>query len=49
VDGSGQVLTTIFAATTGGGAPAGYGVPDDIVAGALEEAGEPVGTGPCAA
>jgi S1-C subfamily serine protease len=49
VDGAGRVLTTIFAATTGGGSPGGYGVPDDIVAGALEERGEPVGTGPCAA
>ena len=49
VDENGQVLTTIFAATTGRGAPGGYGVPDDIVAAALEEAGESVGTGPCAA
>lgn len=49
VDGEGRVLTTIFAATTGGGGAAGYGVPDDIVAEALEEAAGPVGTGPCAA
>jgi S1-C subfamily serine protease len=49
VDGQGQVVTTIFAATTGEDAGAGYGVPASIVADALEGAGDPVDTGPCAA
>jgi S1-C subfamily serine protease len=46
VDREGRVLTTIFAASRAGD-PAGYGVPDSIVARALERADEPVGTGPC--
>ncbi|MGI8585351.1 MAG: MarP family serine protease [Thermoleophilaceae bacterium] len=49
VDGSGRVVTTIFAATVGDGGGAGYGVPDSIVAEALEGPSEPVDTGPCAA
>ncbi|GAC1317444.1 MAG: MarP family serine protease [Thermoleophilaceae bacterium] len=48
VDSSGRVVATIFAATVGGGAPGGYGVPDSIVAAELGRAGTPVGTGPCA-
>ena len=47
VDGRGRVLTTVFAGTVGGGRNGGYGVPNDVVRRALEEAGEPVGTGPC--
>jgi S1-C subfamily serine protease len=48
VDGEGEVVTTIFAATAGDGADAGYGVPAPTVASALEEAdGGSVGTGPC--
>jgi hypothetical protein len=42
------VVTTVFAATVGGGARAGFGVPDSVVAGALGKASGPVGTGPCA-
>lgn len=48
VDGAGRVLTTVFAATTGG-QPGGYGVPNATVAQALRRAagsGE-VGTGAC--
>jgi S1-C subfamily serine protease len=48
VDGSGRVLTTIFAASVGGGERVGFGVPDSIVAGALGKASGAVGTGPCA-
>jgi S1-C subfamily serine protease len=48
VDGSGRVLTTIFAASTGRGRRTGFGVPDTVVAGALAKAGGVVGTGPCA-
>ena len=49
VDADGRVMTTVFAAATGPGGNAGYGVPDTIVAEALEGAGNPVDTGPCAA
>jgi S1-C subfamily serine protease len=49
VDESGQVVTTIFAAAVGEGDNAGYGVPDSVVAEALDTAAEPVDTGPCAA
>ncbi|MEA2467896.1 MAG: hypothetical protein QOJ57_2022 [Thermoleophilaceae bacterium] len=48
VDGQGRVLTTIFAASVGGGQRTGFGVPDSIVADALGKAGGSVGTGPCA-
>jgi hypothetical protein len=48
VDGEGQVVTTIFAATVGNGGESGFGVPDSIVADALGRAGGPVGTGECA-
>ena len=47
VDGSGRVLTTVFAATTGG-PRGGYGVPNDVVGRALRRASERVSTGPCA-
>jgi S1-C subfamily serine protease len=46
IDQAGRVLTTVFAATTSG-ATGGFGVPNDVVAPALEEAGSPVDTGPC--
>jgi S1-C subfamily serine protease len=46
VDGAGQVVTTIFAATTSG-PRGGYGVPNAIVGEALASAGGPVSTGPC--
>ncbi len=49
VDGQGQVVTTVFAATEGAGTPGGFGVPDPIVADALTGPGEPVDTGPCTA
>jgi S1-C subfamily serine protease len=49
VDRSGQVVTTVFAAATGSGVGSGYGIPDTIVAEALEGTGDPVDTGPCAA
>jgi S1-C subfamily serine protease len=47
VDSDGRVLTTIFAGTTGGGPPGGYGVADDTVARVLANAGAPVSTGQC--
>jgi S1-C subfamily serine protease len=49
VDEQGEVVTTIFAASTGGEGGAGYGVPDSIVADALAGPARPVDTGPCAA
>jgi S1-C subfamily serine protease len=48
VDGSGRVVTTIFAAIIGRGERAGFGVPDSIVRDALGRASGPVGTGACA-
>ncbi len=48
VDASGRVITTIFAGTTGGGPPGGYGVANSVVASVLAHAGAPAGTGPCA-
>jgi S1-C subfamily serine protease len=48
VDGAGQVMATVFAATTEG-KPGGYGIPNDIVAAAVNQSagsGE-VSTGPC--
>jgi S1-C subfamily serine protease len=51
VDSAGEVLTTIFAGTTGGGPPGGYGVANATVAHILETAGgaggTPVSTGAC--
>jgi S1-C subfamily serine protease len=55
VDGSGRVLTTVFAATVGGRPRGGYGVANSTVASVLRgaearaRAGAGVGTGPCAA
>lgn len=46
VDADGRVLTTVFAAITGG-AEGGYGVPNQIVERALPQAVAEVGTGPC--
>ncbi|HYP47884.1 MAG TPA: MarP family serine protease [Thermoleophilaceae bacterium] len=48
VDGSGRVLTTIFAATLSDGGGSGFGVPDEVVREGLEGARGPVDTGPCA-
>jgi S1-C subfamily serine protease len=49
VGAGGDVLTTVFAATTGRRGPSGgYGVPNAIVRDALQRAGGEVGTGPCA-
>jgi S1-C subfamily serine protease len=48
VDVRGQVLATVFAATTSG-TPGGYAVPNGLVRAALRRASGPVGTGPCAA
>jgi S1-C subfamily serine protease len=53
VDGSGAVLTTVFAGTVGGKQSGGYGVANETVAGLLREAlsreraGGRVGTGAC--
>jgi S1-C subfamily serine protease len=52
VDQSGRVLTTIFAATVGGGSPGGFGVANETVASVLASAragaaAGPVSTGPC--
>lgn len=48
VDAQGEVVATVFAATTDG-SDSGFGVPDSIVQDALARAGGPVGTGPCTA
>jgi S1-C subfamily serine protease len=48
VDGSGRVVTTIFAATVGSGPRSGFGVPDSVVRDALQRASGAVGTGACA-
>ncbi len=47
VDSAGEVLTTVFAGTTGAGPPGGYGVANATVTSVLEHAGAAVGTGPC--
>lgn len=49
VDRTGAVLTTVFASTTGGGKPGGYGVANATVADVLSHAGSMVGTGECSA
>lgn len=46
VDAQGEVVTTVFAATTDR-SDSGFGIPDSIVADALRQASEPVDTGPC--
>jgi S1-C subfamily serine protease len=47
ISANGHVLTTVFASTTGGGTPGGYGVGNATVAKVLREAHESVGTGHC--
>ena len=49
VDGQGRVLTTVFAGSVADGGRTGYGVPNAIVARAIERGSgaAPVGTGPC--
>ncbi len=47
VDTAGNVLTTVFAGTTGGGPAGGYGVANSTVARVLAGADAPVATGPC--
>jgi S1-C subfamily serine protease len=44
----GDVLTTVFAATTGSRQRGGYGVPNAVVRRIVGRAGGQVGTGPCA-
>jgi S1-C subfamily serine protease len=46
VDSAGQVMGTIFAATTQG-KPGGYAVPNSVVSSALSDSSGPVSTGPC--
>src|SRR5204863_9036721 len=50
VDGAGRVVTTVFAATVGGGPRGGYGVPASIGRDALRQVDptRAVSTGPCA-
>ncbi|MFN8132783.1 MAG: MarP family serine protease [Solirubrobacteraceae bacterium] len=48
VDGRGQVVATVFAATTGGGRRGGFGVPNAVVRRVLAGARGPVSTGGCA-
>jgi len=47
VDGSGRVVTTIFAASVSDGGQTGFGVPDSIVRNALSRVAGTVDTGPC--
>lgn len=52
VDGSGRVLTTVFASSESGSANGGFGVPNAVVESALADVGPASGevsTGPCAA
>jgi S1-C subfamily serine protease len=48
VDGEGEVLTTVFAATTEG-KPGGYGIPNEVIAAAVNDSAGAgaVSTGPC--
>jgi len=48
VDGSGAVVTTVFASRVGGGPNSGLGVPARVTERALRAAGPRVGTGQCA-
>ncbi|MFL5871087.1 MAG: MarP family serine protease [Solirubrobacterales bacterium] len=48
VDATGDVLTTVFAASLGAGHPEGLGVPNDVVQAALHGQLAPTDTGPCA-
>ncbi len=47
VSAGGRVLGTVFASTTGGGVPGGYGVANATVTSVLRQARRPVGTGRC--
>jgi S1-C subfamily serine protease len=47
VDADGRVVATVFAAATDSDRPAGFGVPNAVVADGLARAGGPVDTGPC--
>ena len=49
VDLAGDVVTTVFAASTGDGPDNGLGVPNKVVADALAGKLAPTDTGPCAA
>ena len=49
VDAAGEVLATVFAASAGGGADDGLGVPNRVVGDALAGRLVPTDTGPCAA
>lgn len=49
IDGNGEVLATVFASSMSGGPPSGLGVPNRIVARALDGPLKPASTGPCAA
>jgi S1-C subfamily serine protease len=46
VDGDGDAIGTVFAATTSG-SPGGFAIPAEQLRGALAQSGEAVGTGPC--
>jgi S1-C subfamily serine protease len=48
VDAQGRVLTTVFASAVDSRPPEGLGIPNAIIARALERAGDQTGTGPCA-
>jgi S1-C subfamily serine protease len=48
IDRRGRVVTTVFAATVGGGEAGGYGIPNEIVQRDIADAAGPVSTGPCA-
>jgi uncharacterized membrane protein required for colicin V production len=49
VDGAGEVVATVFAATAGAGRSNGLGVPNEVVSEALGGRLAPTDTGPCAA
>lgn len=49
VDAQGEVLTTVFASSLGGGPASGLGVPNVVVRKALSRPLQPTDTGPCAA
>ncbi len=48
LDGAGNVLATVFAASLSGGPPSGLGVPNSVVAKALAGPLDGTGSGPCA-
>ena len=49
IDGNGDVVATVFAASVSSGPPSGLGVPNDVVEDALEGPLDGASTGPCAA